>query len=83
MASRRPLLKMEQVAELLGVHPATAYRLLEAGKLAFYQIGGSKRVDPDDLEAYLASCRREARTRSVRGPRDGARRAHGGVDRGQ
>jgi excisionase family DNA binding protein len=52
-----PLRSVAEVAELLGVHPKTAWRLVDRGDLAALRIGRSRRVSERDLQAYLARCR--------------------------
>jgi excisionase family DNA binding protein len=47
------LLTVPQVALQLGIHPATAYRLARSGELPVAKIGGSIRVDPRRLAAWL------------------------------
>jgi excisionase family DNA binding protein len=47
------LLTVQQVALQLGVHQATAYRLAKSGELPAAKIGGSIRIDPRRLAAWL------------------------------
>lgn len=47
------LLTAEQVADVLGCHSRTVYRLAETRRLPFYRIGGLLRVSEADLEDYL------------------------------
>jgi excisionase family DNA binding protein len=47
------LLTVGQVALQLGIHPATAYRLVQSGDLPAAKIGGSIRIDPRRLAAWL------------------------------
>lgn len=47
------LLTVQQVAHQLGIHPATAYRLAKSGDLPAAKIGGSIRIDPRRLAAWL------------------------------
>jgi excisionase family DNA binding protein len=43
-------------ARLLGLHPATLYRRVQAGRLALHRDGGRTYVLADELERYIASC---------------------------
>ena len=48
------LLRVEAVAQLLGVHPATIYKVCKAGQLRHVRISGAIRVPEEALQAYLA-----------------------------
>ena len=48
------LLRVEVVAQLLGVHPATVYKVCKAGQLRHVRISGAIRVPEEALQAYLA-----------------------------
>ena len=51
------LITTAQAAELLGVHPETVRRIIADGRLRVYKINKrSLRIDPADLEAYVATC---------------------------
>ena len=45
--------KAAEIAELLSISERGAYYLMECRKLAFVQIGKSKRVPESDLDRYL------------------------------
>ena len=50
------LLSLEQVAEHLGVHRDTVYKLVRSGRLPALQLGGRKagwRVAEEDLQAFI------------------------------
>lgn len=67
----RPFLTIPEVADLLGVDPATVYRLIGEGAIASHRIGRQIRILKEDFEAYLASRReapKDARGRSIRTP---------------
>jgi excisionase family DNA binding protein len=52
------LLSLDQVAEYLGVHRDTAYKLVRSGRLPALQLGGRKagwRVAEDDLRDFIAT----------------------------
>lgn len=53
-ASVGRLLRVEVVAQLLGVHPATIYKVCKAGQLRHVRISGAIRVPEEALQAYLA-----------------------------
>jgi excisionase family DNA binding protein len=51
------LLSLDEVAEHLGVHRDTVYKLVRSGRLQALQLGGRKagwRVAEDDLEKFIA-----------------------------
>ena len=51
------LLSLEQVADHLGVHRDTVYKLVRSGRLPALQLGGRKagwRVSEEDLLAFIA-----------------------------
>lgn len=50
-----PMLTLKEVAQLLGVHYMTAWRLCGAGKIPYYKDGGIVRVPVDALDEYLRS----------------------------
>ena len=52
--SVRSLLSVRQVAKLLGVCPATVYRLCEQRKLPHFRVLNAIRIDPRDLKKFLA-----------------------------
>lgn len=47
------LLSVEQVAEMLGMHPRTVRRLLREGKLTGTKVGGEWRITADSLKRHL------------------------------
>jgi excisionase family DNA binding protein len=54
-----------KVAEVIGVHPATVSRLMDRGKLGYYQIGTRRIVGQTHLEQYLLLAERKARVTAV------------------
>lgn len=56
----RPYLTAAELARRLRLSPRTVRTLLATGAIASYMIGGSRRISPADLDAYLASCREDA-----------------------
>lgn len=54
-----------KVAEVIGVHPATVSRLMDSGKLGYYQIGTRRIVGQTHLEQYLLLAERKARVTAV------------------
>lgn len=56
------LLTPKEVAEMLRVSKTVPYNLISEGKLAAYKIGGSIRIDLEDLEKYLESRKLKAFT---------------------
>ena len=47
------LLRANDVAKILNISLALAYRLLQTGELPCVRIGTAVRVRPQDLEAYI------------------------------
>jgi excisionase family DNA binding protein len=60
MASR-PLLSIPKAAALVGVGLDTLRREIAAGDVPTVRIGQRSMLDPDDLEAWLATRRRPAK----------------------
>ena len=66
------LLTVREVADLLRVSANCVYDLVGKGKLACHRVGtgrGAIRVRRNDVEAYLAACRREKGEEAPRLPR--------------
>jgi excisionase family DNA binding protein len=57
----RPFFTVYTLAEYLSISERTVRQMLIDGEIASYMIGGSRRVDPADLEDYLRSRRQNAR----------------------
>ena len=49
------LLRSEEVAELLNISKAMAYRIMADGRLPVLRLGRAVRVRPEDLEAFVAN----------------------------
>jgi len=49
------LLKASEIAAILNISRAFAYKLIKNGDIPAVQIGASLRVRPSDLEAYIES----------------------------
>jgi excisionase family DNA binding protein len=47
------------LAKYLSVTERTIYNLLERGELASYTVASARRIDPADVDAYLAEHREE------------------------
>jgi excisionase family DNA binding protein len=60
-AGQRALLTPRGLAEYLSLSERTVRELLRTGELPSYKVAGARRVDPDDVEAWLAARRRERR----------------------
>jgi excisionase family DNA binding protein len=50
------LLKAVEVAEILNVSRAFAYRLMQIGEIRTVTIGSARRVRPEDLQAFIEGC---------------------------
>jgi excisionase family DNA binding protein len=48
------LLKAMEIAEILNISRAMAYRLMQTGEIPTVQIGTTRRVRPVDLESFIA-----------------------------
>lgn len=46
------LLKVPQVAKMLGVSAVTVWRLVGSGELESIKVGRSRRIDPEAVDAY-------------------------------
>ena len=57
---------MEKVAELIRVHVSTVSRLMDSGKLGYYQIGRRRVVGATHLEQYLSAAERRAKANPLR-----------------
>jgi excisionase family DNA binding protein len=51
---------IKEVAQRFRVHATTVYRLMDKGKLGFYQIGGRRIVGEGHIEQYLSFAERKA-----------------------
>ena len=51
--SRQRLLKASDVAEILNISKAFAYKLMQSGALPTVRIEGARRVRAEDLDAYI------------------------------
>ena len=52
---RFPLLNAADVAKVLNISLAMAYRLIQIGEIRAVQIGKGRRVRPQDLHQYIES----------------------------
>lgn len=59
--SKAPLLKVNDVAERLGLGVKTIYVLIESGRLPHYKLRQSVRISETQLEEYLARAEKPAR----------------------
>ena len=68
----RKLMAVQAVADYLGVHPETVRRWLRDGRLVGIDLGsdsGGWRIDPADLDAFIAA-RRGTRTTKTETPNE-------------
>jgi excisionase family DNA binding protein len=54
---RRAFFTPRTLAQYLGVSDRTVRSMLAAGKIASYRVEGSRRIDPADVDKYLAQRR--------------------------
>jgi excisionase family DNA binding protein len=59
MADDRPLLSPRALGQRLGVSERTARDLIQSGRLRSVKVGGSRRVEPAEVDRYVASLRDE------------------------
>ena len=52
-SERSRLLKATEIAEILNISRAMAYRLIQTGEIRSVHIGAARRVRPEDLHAYI------------------------------
>jgi excisionase family DNA binding protein len=55
-----PKFSVDKVAEVIGVHRRTVTRLLDSGKLGYYQVGDRRIVGASHLQLYLSLAERKA-----------------------
>ena len=60
-AGRRALLTPRGLAEYLSLSERTVRELLRTGELPSYKVAGARRIDPDDVDTWLARHRRDRR----------------------
>jgi excisionase family DNA binding protein len=56
------MLTVKDVARILNVSVGCVYALVDAGRIPHHRIGvgrGTLRISTDDLDRYLASCKKE------------------------
>jgi excisionase family DNA binding protein len=68
------LLTARQVAELLGVHENWVYDQAASGTMPSYKLGGTRRFDPNELQAWIKQ-HRENSPSATTARRDANRRA--------
>jgi excisionase family DNA binding protein len=57
--SRRAFFTPMTLAQHLAVSERTVRSMLAAGKIASYKVEGARRIDPADVDTYLANRREE------------------------
>ena len=55
------LLKASDVARILNVSRALAYRLIQQGDIPVVRINHAVRVKPSDLEVFIQKCHKESK----------------------
>lgn len=51
------LLRVPEVADILGCGRTTIYGLIKSGRLQSVRVGGCRRISQNDLEAYIERLR--------------------------
>ena len=54
-----------RVAQVIGVHPATVSRLMDSGKLGYYQVGSRRIIGECHLQEYLSLAERRSTVRAI------------------
>jgi len=57
MGKAKAILTIEEVAEILRVHPTTVYRLLKRGSIPGFKVGGNWRISAIALNSWMAEVR--------------------------
>ena len=57
----RGLITVSELAELLRKRPAAVRALAQRGEIAFYRVGRAMLFAPQDVESFLAACRRPSK----------------------
>jgi excisionase family DNA binding protein len=57
VAARRPFFSPKALAAYLDISERTVRQLLADGVIPSYKIAGSRRIDPADVDAFVARCR--------------------------
>ena len=60
-----PKFSVDKVAEAIGVHRSTVSRLMDSGKLGYYQVGDRRIVGERHLEQYLLLAEHKANAKAV------------------
>jgi len=69
-----PLMNCEQLAEHLGVTVRFVRRLVDERRVPFMKIGRFVRFDPNEIDAWIAECRRGPVRSNAPGDRPSQRR---------
>lgn len=56
---------IKEVAQRFRVHATTVYRLMDMGKLGFYQIGRRRIVGEQHIEQYLSLAERKPKVKAI------------------
>lgn len=56
---RSRLLKYQEAADVLGVTDRTVFTMVKTGVLPSVRFGGSVRIDPRDLDAFISQSKRK------------------------
>jgi excisionase family DNA binding protein len=59
------VLRLEEVAEFLRVHPTTIYRLLHKDKIPAFKVGSEWRFNRESVESWVMDLEARRRPRSI------------------
>ena len=62
---RRPFFTSRQLADYLALSERTVRELLRTGAIPSYKVSGARRIDPADVDIWLAGCREEGKAACV------------------
>ncbi len=65
MKAQETKFSIKQVALNLGIHVATVSRLMDSGKLGFYQVGSRRVIGQEHFEKFLSLAERKARASAI------------------
>lgn len=57
----RPFYTPRQLADHLALSERTVRELLRTRAIPSYKVSGARRIDPNDVDAWLAACREEGK----------------------
>ena len=53
------LIDIKKVSEIISVKPSTIYQWAELGIIPFVKLNGALRFDPEDINKWIESCKKQ------------------------